>query len=132
MNDEHAQLLAELRQLAEDALNRIEPVVARMAAGEKAQGGEAAEYTGCHWCPVCALAALVRGEKHELLTALSEHSLAIVTLVRQALADPSAAAASAASASSCPDDGEGQGDSVAAAPPGHSGAFVAIPVTIHP
>ncbi len=34
------------------------------------------------WCPVCALAALVSGEQHPLLTVIAEHSVALLTVVR--------------------------------------------------
>jgi hypothetical protein len=34
------------------------------------------------WCPVCALAALVTGEQHPLLTVIAEHSVALLTVIR--------------------------------------------------
>ena len=39
------------------------------------------------WCPVCALAALVSGEQHPLLTVIAEHSVALLTVVRAMVAD---------------------------------------------
>ena len=51
------------------------------------RGGAAAGADGpgkCQqvWCPVCALAALVSGEQHPLLTVIAEHSVALLTVVR--------------------------------------------------
>ncbi|MEU7632639.1 hypothetical protein AB0C34_22035 [Nocardia sp. NPDC049220] len=77
--DEIAELVAELKLLAEAALERVEPVL-RGAAEERT------EWTSCSWCPVCAAAALVRGEHHEVLAAVAEHGTAIVTVLREALA----------------------------------------------
>ena len=34
------------------------------------------------WCPVCALAALISGEQHPLLDVVSEHSVALLSVVR--------------------------------------------------
>ena len=39
------------------------------------------------WCPVCALAALVSGEQHPLLTVIAEHSVALLTVVRAMVSD---------------------------------------------
>jgi hypothetical protein len=39
------------------------------------------------WCPVCALAALINGERHPLLTVIAEHSVALLAVVR-AMAEP--------------------------------------------
>ena len=41
------------------------------------------------WCPVCALAALVNGEQHPLLTVIAEHSVALLTLIRTMAGDGS-------------------------------------------
>ncbi|MFE7746881.1 hypothetical protein [Nocardia sp. NPDC057455] len=69
----------ELKLLAEAVLERVEPVLRRAADGQ-------AEWAGCSWCPVCAAAALVRGEHHEVLAAVADHGTAIVTVLREALA----------------------------------------------
>jgi hypothetical protein len=42
------------------------------------------------WCPVCALAALVNGEQHPLLTVVAEHSVALVTMIRAMVAEEGA------------------------------------------
>ena len=41
------------------------------------------------WCPVCALAALVTGEQHPLLTVVAEHSVALLAVVRAMVDDGS-------------------------------------------
>ncbi|QNG18509.1 hypothetical protein G4H71_00990 [Rhodococcus triatomae] len=129
MNDDHARLVAELQALAETTLDRIEPLVERLAAGEipGIPGADAPEFTGCHWCPVCALAALVRGEQHELLAALSGHALTIVMLLREILAEHGTRTPPEGGG---PDAGPPAGDSPdATESPGPSG-FVPIAVTI--
>ncbi|WP_051175043.1 hypothetical protein [Nocardia exalbida] len=74
-----SELAEELKLLAEAVLERVEPVLRRAADGQ-------AEWTGCSWCPVCAAAALVRGEHHDVLAAVADHGTAIVTVLREALA----------------------------------------------
>jgi hypothetical protein len=68
-----------LRQLAQSILDRLDPAV-RMAAARATSGSEGK----CQqvWCPVCALAALVSGEQHPLLTVIAEHSVALLAVVR--------------------------------------------------
>lgn len=75
-----AEFAEELRLLAEAVLERVEPVL--RAAAEDGQP----EWNNCTWCPVCAAAALVRGEHHEVLAAVAAHGTAIVTVLREALA----------------------------------------------
>jgi hypothetical protein len=79
----HPDVSPELRRLAQSILDRLDPAV-RMAAARAASGSEGR----CQqvWCPVCALAALVSGEQHPLLTVIAEHSVALLTVVR-AMAD---------------------------------------------
>ncbi|MGW5388435.1 hypothetical protein [Nocardia sp. NPDC003963] len=75
-----AEFADELRLLAEAVLERVEPVL-RDAAAE----GQP-EWNNCTWCPLCAAAALVRGEHHEVLATVAAHGTAIVTVLREALA----------------------------------------------
>lgn len=77
--DTFDEFALELRALAETLLERIEPTLRRAAADGR-------EWDACSWCPVCAAAALVRGEHHEVLTAVADHGTAIVTVLREALA----------------------------------------------
>jgi hypothetical protein len=75
----HTDITPELRQLAQSILDRLDPAV-RMAAARAASGSDGK----CQqvWCPVCALAALVSGEQHPLLTVIAEHSVALLSVVR--------------------------------------------------
>ncbi|WP_239004104.1 hypothetical protein [Nocardia panacis] len=79
-HDGLTEFAEELRLLAEAMLERVEPVLRRGAmAGQ-------AEWSSCSWCPLCAAAALVGGEHHDVLAAVAEHGTAIVTVLREALA----------------------------------------------
>jgi hypothetical protein len=75
----------ELRRLAQSILDRIDPAVRAAAAAAAGAGGPGK----CQqvWCPVCALAALVSGEQHPLLTVIAEHSVALLTVVRAMIDD---------------------------------------------
>jgi hypothetical protein len=80
-HDPHlGELAEELRLLAEVLLERVEPVLRRAAADGRA------EWAGCSWCPLCAAAALARGEHHDVVASLAAHGTAIVTVLREALA----------------------------------------------
>lgn len=83
MTGVHADLGAELRALAQSILDRVDPAV-RFAAARAiaAQGPGSCQQV---WCPVCALAAVVRGEQHPLLDVVAEHSVALFTVVRAVL-----------------------------------------------
>lgn len=107
----HADLGPELRQLAQAILDRLDPAVRAAAtmAGEAMRGPGRCQQV---WCPVCALAALVSGEQHPLLTVIAEHSVALMAVVKTMVADPQA---SPASAQAPPPPGEGE------APPPHPG-----------
>ncbi|MEC3958419.1 hypothetical protein VMT65_35675 [Nocardia sp. CDC153] len=70
----------ELRLLAEAVLERVEPVLRRTASDGRT------EWSSCSWCPVCAAAAIVRGEHHDVVAAIADHGTAIVTVLREALA----------------------------------------------
>jgi hypothetical protein len=77
----HPDIGPELRKLAQSILDGIDPAV--RAAASRAMGDGAG--TGkCQqvWCPVCALAAVVTGEEHPLLTVIAEHSVALLAVIR--------------------------------------------------
>ncbi|MCM6773364.1 hypothetical protein NDR87_07760 [Nocardia sp. CDC159] len=78
--DHFAEFAEELRLLAEAVLERVEPVLRRAAAEGRT------DWESCSWCPVCAAAALVRGEHHDVVAAIAENGTAIVTVLREALA----------------------------------------------
>ncbi|MCW2558517.1 MAG: hypothetical protein JWP55_2481 [Mycobacterium sp.] len=79
MSGSHQELGPELRQLAQTILDQLDPAV-RLAAARLSAGGDAK----CQqvWCPVCALAALVNGEQHPMLSVIAEHSVALLAVVR--------------------------------------------------
>jgi hypothetical protein len=116
----HPDLGPELRALAKSILDRIDPALrsaATAAAGADGQGK-------CQqvWCPVCALAALVSGEQHPLLTVIAEHSVALLTVVRAMVGD----------IESVPDPGRAPPDGPPPdePPPPGSGRYQHIPVTV--
>ena len=77
----HPEIGPELRKLAQAILDRLDPAVraaAAMATESLAGSGRCQQV----WCPVCALAALVSGEQHPLLTVIAEHSVALLAVVR--------------------------------------------------
>ncbi|MBB3603486.1 hypothetical protein FHT40_003147 [Mycolicibacterium sp. BK556] len=79
MTGPHPDLGPELRALAQAILDRLDPAV---RAGAAMTAGSAPGKCQQVWCPVCALAALVNGEQHPLLTVVAEHSVALVTMLR--------------------------------------------------
>ncbi|RDI49887.1 hypothetical protein [Nocardia mexicana] len=120
-HDDHlGEFTEEMRLLAEAVLERVEPVLRRAAADGRADWG------GCSWCPICAAAALVRGEHHDVVAAIAEHGTAVVTVLREALAgvpvDPVAPENDAPQSAS-------RGPTSSAARTGGSG-YVSIPVQI--
>src|SRR6202021_3126474 len=81
MTGVHPQLGPELRKLAQKILDQIDPAVrlaASMAVGDGAGTGKCQQV----WCPVCALAAVVSGDEHPLLTVIAEHSAALLAVIR--------------------------------------------------
>jgi hypothetical protein len=81
----HPDIGPELRQLAQAILDKIDPAV-RMAAAAAARSDSPGKCQQV-WCPVCALAALVAGEQHPLLTVIAEHSVALLTVIRAMVED---------------------------------------------
>ncbi|MDV2475231.1 hypothetical protein F8M49_06955 [Rhodococcus zopfii] len=141
MSSEHDALVGELRLLAEAVLDRVDRVVQQYAAAQQAGAAQDPQPTdtgvagadapgagapapsgGCDWCPVCAIAALVRGESHELLTRLATQVAAIIALIRELLARYLPA----------PADPGGPESTPPSEPADRGGGFVSIPVTIRP
>ncbi|WP_127782471.1 hypothetical protein [Rhodococcus sp. X156] len=93
------ETLAELRALLEALLDRLDPWL-------RAQTAEAAESDApdCGWCPLCAAAAALRGERPDLLRRLSEQGLAWLSTVRL-LVEEHEHAGEPAPASEAPDPG---------------------------
>jgi len=82
----HPDIGPELRRLAQAILDGIDPAVrsaAALAAGAGVGTGKCQQV----WCPVCALAALVTGEQHPLLTVVADHSVALLEMIRAIVDD---------------------------------------------
>ncbi len=88
MTGPHSDIGPELRALAQAILDRLDPAV-RAAAAMASSAGDAPGKCQQVWCPVCALAALVNGEQHPLLTDIAEHSVALMTMIRTKTGDGS-------------------------------------------
>lgn len=78
----HGDIGPELWALAQSILDRVDPALRSAVALAAARSGDQPGSCQQVWCPVCALAALVTGEQHPLLTVVAEHSVALLTLVR--------------------------------------------------
>ena len=124
MSDGHSDVAPELRQLAQTILDRLDPAV-RMAAARAATGGAGK----CEqvWCPVCALAALINGEQHPMLTVIAEHSVALLAVVR-AMAEPAEGAERPAPPDPSSPSGPPPPDDEP--PPSGPGRYQHIPVTV--
>ncbi|OBI86678.1 hypothetical protein BST16_22825 [Mycobacterium asiaticum DSM 44297] len=128
MSTGHTDIGPELRKLAQAIVDGIDPAV-RAAATLAASGG-----TGkCQqvWCPVCALAAVVNGEQHPLVTVIANHSVALLEVIQSIVDDMHDAADPAPE-----DDPPGGGLATDPAPPSTNGngaartGYQAIPVTV--
>lgn len=78
------ELGPELRKIAQAILDGIDPALRSVTALASAGGPGKCQQV---WCPVCALAALVAGEQHPLLTVVAEHSTALLAVIRVMLTD---------------------------------------------
>lgn len=86
MSGAHSDIGPELRRLAQTILDGIDPAV-RAAAALTAGAGVGTGKCQQVWCPVCALAALATGDQHPLLTAIADHSIALLEVVRDIVND---------------------------------------------
>ncbi|OBK41913.1 hypothetical protein A5658_02465 [Mycobacterium sp. 1245111.1] len=77
----HPDIGPELRRLAQKILEQIDPAV-RLAAARAVGDGAGTGTCQQVWCPVCALAAVVTGDEHPLLTVIAEHSVALLGVIR--------------------------------------------------
>ncbi|CAM4449261.1 hypothetical protein MB901379_02932 [Mycobacterium basiliense] len=110
MNGPHAEIGPELRRLAQAILDGIDPAI--RAAAAMTSGGGAGKCQQV-WCPVCALAALVSGEQHPLLTVIGDHSVALLNVIRAIVDDidrsakppPDGPPGGGVSSEAAPDDG---------------------------
>jgi hypothetical protein len=90
--EEHGPRLAEeIRLLAELVADKAAPwLEGVLAAGHGFVGDpDEAKAAGsaCGWCPLCAIVAVVRGERPELVARLIEQLAQLVALLRAVLAD---------------------------------------------
>ncbi len=81
----HRDIGPELRKLAQSIVDSIDPAV--RAAAARVGAGVGAGKCQQVWCPVCAVAALVTGEQHPMLTVIADHSGALLSLVRSMVDD---------------------------------------------
>ena len=81
MDKAHSDIGPELRKLAQKILDQIDPAV-RLAAAAAVGDGPGTGKCQQVWCPVCALAAVVSGDEHPLLTVIAEHSVNLLTVIR--------------------------------------------------
>lgn len=89
-------LAEEIRLLVEMVVERAAPwldgVIAAGHGTGRDEGGtsrpeEDKETTDCGWCPLCAIVAVVRGERPEFAARLLEQAAALIALLRAVLAD---------------------------------------------
>ena len=127
----HPDLAPELRQLAQTLLDRLDPAV-RLAAARAAGSGAGPGKCQQVWCPVCALAALVAGEQHPLLTVISEHSVALLAVIRAIVEDTADSAGDPSGPGEPQPDGPPAPDGPAGGepPPTGPGRYQHIPVTV--
>jgi hypothetical protein len=81
MDKAHSDIGPELRRLAQKILDQIDPAV-RLAAAAAVGDGPGTGKCQQVWCPVCALAAVVTGDEHPLLTVIAEHSVTLLAVIR--------------------------------------------------
>jgi hypothetical protein len=118
----HRDLGPELRQIAQLIFDRLDPAV-RAAAALAADRGGGPGRCQQTWCPVCALAALVSGEQHPMLTLIADHSVALLSVIRAMVDDTGRARERQ------PPPGDGDGPGGGAEPP-TPGRYQDIPVIV--
>lgn len=125
MTGVHPDIGPELRKLAQSILDGIDPAV-RAAAARASGSGVGTGKCQQMWCPVCALAALVTGDQHPLLTVIADHSVALLTVIRAIIDDMDRSTPP-------PPPGGPPGGGTTAAPAGEARAtsrYQPIPVTV--
>ncbi|MGV0814636.1 hypothetical protein ABQF34_21945 [Mycolicibacterium boenickei] len=128
MTGSHPELGSELRQLAQEILDRLDPAVRLAAASFAASDDGAPGKCQQVWCPVCALAAVINGEQHPLLSVVAEHSVALLTVIRAVLDE--GRDDSAGGGSPEPDGGPDSPPPDDYPPPPGPGRYQHIPVTV--
>lgn len=122
MTNPHSELGPELRRLAQRVLDQIDPAV-RLAAARATGAGAGTGACQQVWCPVCALAAVVTGDEHPLVTVIAEHSVALLAVIRAVVDNTEPAAPT-------PPQGPPTGGGEPAPEPERPGRYQPIPVTV--
>ncbi|WUL47315.1 hypothetical protein OHS58_24120 [Amycolatopsis sp. NBC_00348] len=82
------RLAEELRLLVEMVVEKAAPwLEGVVAAGHGDPDQAKPEASACGWCPLCAIVAVVRGERPEFVARLLEQLAQLVALLRAVLAD---------------------------------------------
>lgn len=76
----HSGMPAELRAMALQALDRLDPLLERVRSEPPTAAGAT-----CAVCPLCAIIAALRGERPELAVRLAEQAVGLVAVLRAAL-----------------------------------------------
>ena len=84
MSKAHTDIGPELRRLAQAIVDGIDPAVRAAATLASSAGTGKCQQV---WCPVCALAAVVNGEQHPLVTVIADHSVALLEVIRAMVDD---------------------------------------------
>src|SRR5262249_35772888 len=82
----HTEVGPELRRLAQSLLDGVDPAL-RAAAARASGAGLGTGKCQQVWCPVCALAAVITGEQHPLVTVIADHSVALLDVIRAIVDD---------------------------------------------
>ncbi|GAB5900000.1 hypothetical protein OKHIL_58090 [Mycolicibacterium mageritense] len=127
MTGSHSDLGPELRQLAQAILDRLDPAVRLAAAAAAASAASGPGKCQQVWCPVCALAAVVNGEHHPLLTVIADHSVALLEVIRAVVTDATPGGDDDTPGPDGGPAGPAPGDEP---PPAGPGRYQHIPVTI--
>ncbi|GEL25481.1 hypothetical protein PSU4_44350 [Pseudonocardia sulfidoxydans NBRC 16205] len=87
--DGHSGVAGEARALLAGLIDRLQPMLDRYLGGPVTPS----ENTTCASCPVCALVAVLRGERPELGAQLAEHASGLLAVLRAALDEGAGATA---------------------------------------
>jgi hypothetical protein len=84
---ETASLAEEIRLLVEMVVERAAPWLDGVIAAGHGPAGESTDTADCGWCPLCAIVALVRGQRPEFVAHLLDQAAQLIALLRAVLAD---------------------------------------------
>lgn len=80
-----ARLAEEIRLLVDMVVERAAPWLEGVVTAGHGQAER--EAPNCGWCPLCAIVAVVRGERPELVARVAEQLAQLIALLRAVLAD---------------------------------------------